>query len=288
MGSASTKKNQSSMQVLKTLQVLLQGNYTMQELVSILNSHEKIPVFNNSVVSKYINTCRYCQINIPKIHNRYFVTSMPFGLELTGSEINLLEILQNVIRQEMASKYNKIFDSFIEKLNRFSNKKIARVEKETYQISAELFELAVSEKRKVRLMFKNGLSLDCIPAGMVENKGKTYFHVINKNKDKMIDASRVSGLEVLSEKYIQNYSGQVVIFELKGALAQRYNLRKNEHLMKKYDGKSIIVSNHGENKDILLARLLRYDDKCEITSPKSYREDMAKIIESTLKNYEGI
>ena len=97
MAKLSNKKNISSMQVLKTLQVLLQGNYTMQELVSILNENENEPLFNNSVISKYINTCRYCGIDIPKIHNKYFVASMPFGLELDVKDTDLLERLQNII-----------------------------------------------------------------------------------------------------------------------------------------------------------------------------------------------
>ena len=63
------KKNQSSMQVLKTLLVLLEGNYTMQELVEKLNEKEKESVFNSSVVSKYINTCRHCGIEIIKVDN---------------------------------------------------------------------------------------------------------------------------------------------------------------------------------------------------------------------------
>ena len=70
MNKISIKKNLSSMQVLKTLQVLLQGNFTMQELIERLNKSEEGPVFNNSLISKYINTCRYCGINILKIHNR--------------------------------------------------------------------------------------------------------------------------------------------------------------------------------------------------------------------------
>ena len=57
MNKISIKKNLSSMQVLKTLQVLLQGNFTMQELIERLNKSEEEPVFNNSVISKYINTC---------------------------------------------------------------------------------------------------------------------------------------------------------------------------------------------------------------------------------------
>ena len=288
MAKLSNKKNISSMQVLKTLQVLLQGNYTMQELVSILNENENDPLFNNSVISKYINTCRYCGIDIPKIHNKYFVASMPFGLELDVKDTDLLERLQNIIRQEMSKKNNKIFDGFIEKINRFSNKKISRVEKATYQISVEMFERAIKEKRKIRLMFKNKAIWDCIPLNIAENKGKNFFHVLANGHEKMVDTERVSGIEVLSDKFVKNYSEQVVVFELKTPLAQRYSLRENERLIKPFDGQSITVSNHGEGKEILLSRLLRYDDKCEIINPKIYREEMKEIIDSALRNYGEI
>ena len=288
MAKLSNKKNISSMQVLKTLQVLLQGNYTMQELVSILNENENEPLFNNSVISKYINTCRYCGIDIPKIHNKYFVASMPFGLELDVKDTDLLERLQNIIRQEMSKKNNKIFDGFIEKINRFSNKKISRVEKATYQISVEMFERAIKEKRKIRLMFKNKAIWDCIPLNIAENKGKNFFHVLANGYEKMVDTERVSGIEVLSDKFVKNYSEQVVVFELKTPLAQRYSLRENERLIKPFDGQSITVSNHGEGKEILLSRLLRYDDKCEIINPKIYREEMKEIIDSALRNYGEI
>ena len=39
------KRNQSSMRVLKTLQLLLEDNYTMSELIHKLNANEKEPVF---------------------------------------------------------------------------------------------------------------------------------------------------------------------------------------------------------------------------------------------------
>ena len=56
MGKLSQKINLSSLQVLKTFGILLQDNYAMNELVKILNKDEVFPVFNNSIVSKYINT----------------------------------------------------------------------------------------------------------------------------------------------------------------------------------------------------------------------------------------
>lgn len=281
----SLKKNLSSMQVLKTLQVLLEGNFTMQELIKKLNQNEETPVFNNSVISKYINTCRYCGIEIPKIHNKYFVTTMPFGLELTSSDIILLENLQNIVRETMTSKVVKLFDSFIEKLNRYSNKKIARVEKNSYKLTAELFEGAVADKRKINLMMKNRQILECIPRQIVENQGKTFFNVYCNGSERIIDSGRVSGIEVLTQKYIQNFKDTSVIFELKGELACRYTLRENEQLVAKSESGTITISNRGENKDILLSRLLRYDDKCEVLNPVEYREEMKHILSAALSNY---
>ncbi len=288
MPKLSSKKNIASMQVLKTLQILLQGNFTMHELVEKLNSQEPEPIFNNSVVSKYINTCRYCGIEIPKIHNKYFVTNLPFGLDLTAVDIDLLGSLQNIVRRDMTSRMNKLFNTFLDKLNRFSNKRIMRVEKDSYKLTAEMFENAVSERRQIKLMLKNGLEYICIPIKMIENQGRTFFNVFYKNKDRMIDAERVSGLEVLSRKFIGNFNEPSVIFELKGGLAQRYALRENEQLLKPYDGESIKVANRGEGKDILLARLLRYDKDCEIINPKSYRDEMFEIIDAALNNYGSL
>ena len=228
----SQKKNLSSMQVIKTLQVLLEGNFTMSELIEKLNQNEEEPVFNNSVISKYINTCRYCGIEIPKIHNKYFVTSMPFGLELTNTDINLLESMQNLVKNEMTSKYNKLFNSFVEKLNRYSNKKIARVEKATYQLTSELFENAVTDKRKIQLMLKNRVIMECIPIKITEVKGKTYFNVFYKNRERMIDSARVSGLEVMKQKFLQNFNDESVIFLIRDDLAARYDLRENEQYTK--------------------------------------------------------
>ncbi len=283
MAKLSLKKNISSMQVIKTLQMLLQGNFTMNELIEKLNAEESEPIFNNSVISKYINTCRICGIDIPKIHNKYFVASMPFGLELTINDINLLENFQNVVRGEMTSRYNKIFDNFLDKLNRFSNKKIARVEKDSHQASTELFERAVYEKRKIKLMFKNRIELVCIPVKIIDGKTRTLFHVNCNGKDRMIGTERVSGIEVLSEKFVKNHDEKSVLFILKGTLAQRYKLRENEHIVNPYDGESMTVSN--ENKHILFSRLLRYDKYCEVVTPKPYREEMCQLIDDMLSNY---
>ena len=49
------KRNQSSMQVLKTLQLLLEDNYTMTELIQKLNKNEKeLAVFADLKFQRFI------------------------------------------------------------------------------------------------------------------------------------------------------------------------------------------------------------------------------------------
>ena len=147
-----SKVNLSSMQVLKTLQLLLEGNYSMTELVEKLNQNEKEPIFNNSVVSKYINTCRYCGIEILKIQNKYFVAHLPFGLNLVGKDIELLERLQYVAQRNFTNITSNKFNNLLDKISKYSNKHITRVEKKTAKLTSEIFEKAIQEKRKIILM----------------------------------------------------------------------------------------------------------------------------------------
>lgn len=279
------KKNQSSMQVLKTLQLLLQDNYTMAELISKLNENENDSIFNNSVVSKYINTCRYCGIEIPKIHNRYFVASLPFGLDLSSRELDLLDELHFAVTNLLPKSSEKVFDTFINNLSKFCNKRIMRVEPKTMEKVFKMFEAAANEQRKVRLMFRAKAVFECAPLGIVEKKGKKCFHVIHKGKEKSISSERISGIEIVEEKFEHKNNGEVV-FRLKGALAERYSLREHEKIVTNELPKSIVVSNKGESKEALFSRLLRYDTCCEILYPVEYREEMKQLLDEMLKNYE--
>lgn len=278
------KRNISSMQVIKTLQILLEDNYTMAELIKKLNSNEKEPLFNNSVVSKYINTCRYCGIDIPKIHNKYFVASLPFGLDLTSEEVDLIDKLEEIAKANFSKKQFKVFEKLLEKVSKYSNKRIMRVEKDSVNLTHKMFNDAIDEQRKIRLMFRTKEVVECIPLDMVQHKGRTFFNVLYDNNEKLISEDRVSGIEITTTKFSVSKSAINVVYVLKGELAKRYEARENEVITENPD-KSIKVVNVGENKNILLSRLLRYDKSCEILTPKSYRDEMKRILTDTLRNY---
>ena len=280
------KKNISGMQVIKTLQVLLEGSYTMSELVDILNRNEEDQIFNNNVISKYINTCRYCGFNIIKIHNKYILTKIPFGLELSLREIELIEHLQKTSERKLNTKINNTLNSFLERLNRFSTRDLIRVEEKNIEKTFEIFEKAISEKRRIKLMLRTKFIVECIPLEIVMYKNKQCFQVFHKNKIRNISVQRVSGMEILGKRSpLEEYLGEEVIFRITGGLAQRYDLREHEKILKKESPDSIVISNIGEEKEELLTRLLRYDKCCEILSPTSYREEMISIIENMLANY---
>lgn len=280
----SQKINNSSKNVIKTLLTLMQGDYSMKELIDLLNSREPAPVFNNSVISKYINTCRFCDFDIPKINNKYYIARIPFGLDLTEPEVDVIKSICAYIQDEMSAKKGSLADSFFQKIRRFSNKKISRIEKDNFVIAIELFERAIAKQRKVKLLFKTGESLECIPLSITQIGDKKYFNVFCK-KVRNIDTSRLSGVQMTGQIFIEPYNGdQIVVFKLKGALAKRYEPRINESVDINSDG-TITVTNKNENKELLFSRLLRYDDKCEILKPKGYREDMKDLINQMLKNY---
>lgn len=280
------KRNLSGIQVIKTFQLLFNGDYTMAELIDKLNANEPDYVFNNSVISKYINTCRFYGIEIPKVNNVYHVSHIPFGLSISTEDINLFDRLAFIIEKNMSLKNIKIFDKFVKKINRFSDKNIVSMNKNTIALCVELFEKAVAKRQKVKLMLKNNDIIECIPLQITESGDKKYFKIYTK-RERLIDLQRLSGVEVLNDKFINTFGGeQSVIFRLSGPLAKRYEAREDESVTINNDG-SIDVVNRSEPKEVLFSRLMRYDTLCEIMSPKSYRTEFQNMICDTIKNYEN-
>lgn len=279
------KINLSSTQVLKTLKMLTTGDYTMSELVERLNENEPEPIFNHGAVSKYINTCRYCGIEVPKIHNRYFVSKIPFGIDISNNEYELINYLQNRAHSALSASANKKLINFFTKVSRFSNREIEKANEESLEKIYSIYENAIRDETKLMLLLKNKTSLKCVPVNILEYNGKQYFHVYHEDKERNILIERVAGIEVLKEKFNKLKADGAVIFKLFGALAKNYTLHENEKILENNLPETITIVNYNENKLILLSRLLRYGDLCEIVSPSHLRLRMKTIIDETLSNY---
>lgn len=281
----SAKKNQTSLQVLKTLKVLLEGDYTMSEIVDKLNERENVPVFNSSVVRKYINTCRVCGISIPKIQNKYCVSQIFFGLQLNESDLFVLRKMIDIARNKFSNNIYEKFRKVVTKISKYSNREIGCLDICKKEKNVLLFEEAIESERKIQLLLLDKTLCECTPLEIIQHRRRTFFNILTENGEKLVCSDKVILINVLQDRTISKKEEVTVLFKLRGGLAKRYTPREHETVEIDKEPDTILVANKGENKEILFARLLRYDSCCEIISPKSYRNEMKELLKNMLSNY---
>ena len=279
------KKNQSSFHLLKTLKILLEDNYTVSEIVDRLNEEETEPIYNNNVVRKYINTCKYCGIIIQKKQGKLEVIKLPFGIHFNENDINSIETLNNYAKTCFSAKLYEKFKNLINKISKYSNLNT----KNNYEIinkkNIEDFEKAIESQRKVELIFDARTVLTCTPLEIIQHAGKTFFNIADENGEKLYCSDKIVSINILQDRISYKKEEITVIFKLRGGLAKRYTPREHETVEICTESNTILITNKGENKEILFARLLRYDSCCEIISPKSYRNEMRDLLKNMLSNY---
>ena len=187
---------------------------------------------------------------------------------------------------EPVSRKNELFNNFITRLNKFSNKDIIRIEKKTIDLAFEHFEKAIQENKRIKLMLKTKTIIECKPIDIINLNDKKRFKILVNDSEKIVSVDSVSALEILGKAFnTEEQAGQTVVFKLTGNLASRYTLREQEKLTEHHLPEYIVVSNVGENKNELISRLLRYDRNCEILRPQVYREEIKTELKAMLANY---
>ena len=281
------KVNISSLRVLQMLQLLFEKNYTMNELMAALSevSGERC---SNFLISKYINTCRFCGIDIQKIDGKYTLLKLPFGIEFSDDVLNLLDEIRDYSSEMRLGKNIRAYNSFLAKINRRSDRYYSKIAPPEDDKNIQNFEYAVENSWKVNVTYiaegnSNLIICDPLELSCVED---TLAIVVNYNGErKKILYKDITSIAVSTVKSSGNLLSTSVIFKLQNALARRYTLRPEEKVVGINDDGSITVLNKTEDKQSLLNRLLKYDSMCEVISPRAYKKEMKNIIDKTLANY---
>jgi hypothetical protein len=134
-------------------------------------------------------------------------------------------------------------------------------------------------------MLKNKELLKCTPIEFIEQEKGHIFKVNCNGRERSIPMDKVSGLEVVMEESETVSKRDSVVFKLTGNLAKNYGLRENEKMVMNSLPEYITVSNNSEALPLLMARLLRYGNLCEVQYPSGFRDSMAETINKTLANY---
>ena len=77
-----------------------------------------------------------------------------------------------------------------------------------------------------------------------------------------------------------------VVYKLKNRLAKTYKVKENEYTDGRDEEGNLIVINKNEVAENLIRRLLRYSYDCEVISPKHFREEMQRVVNEIINQYE--
>ena len=276
------------MRVLQMLHLLFQKNYTMNELMEALSeiTGEKC---SNFLVCKYINTCRFCGIDIQKINGKYTLLKLPFGLNFSDEELKLIADIRHFCSGMRVSKTVRSINSIIKKINQRSDKYYARANVIEDDENIEKFEEAIEKGFKIEFKYtEDGKkhNILCEPLEL-DYDNDTLGFIVNHNGDrKRVFHADIIEITITSIKASKNMASTAVVFQLKDILAKRYTLKAGERIVDTNLDGSINVLNKSEDKKTLLHRLLKYGNLCEVISPRAYKKEMLSIIDKTLENYK--
>ena len=279
------KINEAAYRVLRTLLYLFERDLTMNEIIELMSENVD-PSFNNFVASKYINTCKGCGVDIQKVNGKYALINIPFSKKFTDMETELLYEIKQVSESFKSEKVSQIISNLFNKLHITYFKSEYGLKSSINRRIIKTFEKALAVNSEIDVIFENGDVLKCSPSELITHGGKVLFKVKSNNELKEISPDEVIDIEVYDKnakkaKLEQN----VVIYELKGRLAKRYQLRENEQIIKYKSNGSIVISNKYEDRTELLRRLMRYDSLCKVLKPTECVDEIKGMIKSSLSNY---
>lgn len=300
------KTGDASVRVLDTLKFLSKNNASIQDIIRYF---EKIDpnnrTYTNEVILKYINTLKVFGFRFAKEKDKYVLLNTLEQFEFNEKDLNSIYLIEkfSLIFPEERVKSN--VDQFLQELEkRFSDNSrllahnIKRPnftelgsDYNKYSKQIKEYEKYCLDGQRLKITYKNKnnieISVMAEPGDIKYIEKEIYLSVYNPISAQIqdINLNSIIKIEQLPLKSNSTTMLSSVTFQLKDRLAKAYKLHESEKLLQIKTDESIIILNQKEDRELLLKRLIRYGENCEVLSPKSLREEMLELIKSTIKNY---
>ena len=254
------------------------------------------------VINKYINALKVFGVKIKKERHKYKLESSLYSVEYSTNELKALSLIvgasKNLPDENISENIEKLKSNLLLRMNN-SNKNTFNFLSTDKDFSFLYTDLK-DQIQKCKNYCKDNVILDitylkrnkdihtkCKPKEVTYDVKTAYLNAYDTVKKENIEIAlpNILSINVMPNRSASYESPTTVVFKLKGRLAKTYRLKDGEKLQDIKNG-DIIVSNSGEPLDKLFSRLMRYADLCEIITPKFIRNDMANLINDTLKLYE--
>ncbi|MFH0702555.1 MAG: WYL domain-containing protein [bacterium] len=311
------KISSTAYRVLLLMQMLNGDDYSIDNLNNAFSSEPSIArILSKEVIVKYITTIRLSGYNISKPcsanNYTYKLTKAPVTIKLSEEELKTFIILENYVSSLYQQKLQKNYNSFIKKFLRFlSDEQISMLNQmrknykndpnfnnskyTKYATLIKTFEQYCIEDQRVIVKYKlpyddKEKQIILEPKAIKYDSDNVYISGYNPitGEKQSFHMDYIQEIKQLPVKSKFNYVISPVIFKLKGRLAKGYRPYEGEKITEADpDDKNLTIAAYVDDKNMLLHRLLKYGNYCEIIYPKYVRDKAIKIIQDTLKNYEN-
>lgn len=303
----SKKFSDTSVRVLETLKFLSKKNASIQD---IIHHFEKIDpnnrTYTNEVILKYINTLKVSGYRFIKQKDKYVLLNSPNQFNFDEKDLRAIYLVEKFSNLFPEEKIKSEINQFLQTLEKsFSDNTrilshnmsrpdfaISELNFNKYLTQIKEYERYCIDGQRLKIIYKkhNGTDVTIMvePNEIKYIGNEIYLSVYNPLSARILDIcfNSIIKVEQLPLKSNQNGMLSSVTFQLKDRLAKSYKLHEGEKLLQVKSDESIVISNQREDTTLLIKRLLRYGEYCEVLSPKNIREEMNEIIKATLNNYK--
>lgn len=309
------KISSTAYRVLLLLKLLNERSYNIDELNRIFLSDPFIlKTLSKEVILKYLSTLRSSgyKISKPTALNeyRYHLVEAPIAINLSDNELETIVILENYVSGLYQTRLVELYGNFLKNISRYLSKdSISTMDKfrkthqgldesfqdnyAQYQDLIKQFEIFCKEDQRIIVKYQypcDEEEKDIVlePKLIKYNQNEVFISGYNPiiGERQLINLSYVIEIKQLPIKSKHNNTLSPVIFILKGRVAKGYRLYEDERILESdAESGTIRIAAYVDDKNMLLKRLLKYGDYCEVLYPKSLRENVIALIGNALNNY---
>jgi len=302
----SKKTGDACIRVLETLKILYKNEAGVQD---IINHFEKTDpnnrVYTNEVILKYINTLKVFGFRFIREKEKYVLLNYPNQFNFDKDDLKAIYLIENFSKLLPEERIKEEIAEFLQDLNkRFSdNTRLLshsmtkpdfinfQIDYSKYLHQIKEYEKYCIDRQRIKITYKNKRKIEI--SAMVEPNeikyidNEVYLSVYNPISAQIQDVNfnDIVKIEQLPLKSNPKNMFSSVTFKLKDNLVKVYKLKEGEKLLQINPDGNIVILNQQEDRVLLLKRIMRYGENCEIISPKDLREEMKQLIKATLGNY---
>ncbi len=302
----SKKYNDSCILLFDFLKLLTDGNATYENVLELFTRSSSNDKSNPHVtLNKYMNTLKIFGIKVKKDNGHYSLLSCPCKIDLNADDLAAINLLKGSSKVLPTGKTKEQFENFIEALEiRYSENTTKIADSHEFSKAFSLYSAELSEqikrceqycqdKFKLNIKYLNKKNIEeqlsmCSPVEVKYHKRKICLSVYPDKGHalKEIPLECIKHVEQLPAAVTTHPQTMTVVYKLKGKLIKNYQLREWETSNGLDENGYLTVINRNEDFDVLLKRLLRYGELCEIKSPQSLKRQMIELIEKTIAKYD--